>query len=275
MRLVEAIVNANHAALEGRRGEAEVSCRLECLPLAALTCIDPRLNKLFPGALGLDEEQFIWLRNAGNVITSPTSSTVRSMALAVLLKGAKEIAVIGHTDCKMAKLGVADVLERLKAWGLERTALPIPNLQEFFGLFSSEKPNVMKAVGYLRQSPIIPPKLPVHGLIIDTDTGRLDWVVNGYETPRPVLETGVSLEKLVSEALPANVPGYVSGPLKSLAANLEPIVQKNWEIVTEKVAEKVEKVVKPPAPPPLKPPADKKTEPPPKLKPKRTDPWAK
>ena len=107
MRLMEAIVAANHAAVEGRTAEAEFHFQAESLPLAALTCIDPRLNKLFPGSLGLAEEQFIWLRNAGNVITSPTSSTVRSLAIAIFLKGAKEVAVIGHTDCKMAKLGMA------------------------------------------------------------------------------------------------------------------------------------------------------------------------
>ena len=276
MRLLEAIVAANHAAIEGRRGEAEFSCYRECLPLAALTCIDPRLNKLFPGALGLGEEQFIWLRNAGNVITSPTSSTVRSMAIAVLLKGAKEIAVIGHTDCKMSKFGVAELLDRLKAWGIDRTSLPMPNLQEFFGLFSSEKPNVMKAVGHLRQSPIIPPKMPVHGLIIDTNSGRLEWVVNGYDSPQSVLQTGPSLEQIVSESLPATVPGYVAGPLKSLTANLEPMVAKQWEAVAAKAAETVGKAVKPPVPPPLvKPPAHQKLVPPSKPKLKQPDPWAR
>src|SRR5216684_1966372 len=152
MRLIEAIVTANHAAVEGRVADAEFHCYTDSLPLATLTCIDPRLNRLFPGSLGLKDDQFIWLRNAGNVITSPTSSTVRSIAMSVYLKGAKEIAVIGHTDCKMTTFGMTDLLARLKEHGISREALPTPNLQEFFRLFSSEKSNVIKAVGYLRTS---------------------------------------------------------------------------------------------------------------------------
>lgn len=250
MRLVEAIISANHAAVAGLRGEAKFDCFQQCLPLAALTCIDPRLNKLFPGALGLTEEQFIWLRNAGNVITSPTSSTVRSIALASYVKGAKEIAVIGHTNCKMSKLGAADLLERLKQAGIDRSALTIPNLHEFFGLFSSEKPNIIKAVGYLRTSPIIPPKMPIHGLLIDTATGRLEWVINGYESAGLPADAGITLEKLVSEALPVNLPGYVTGPVKSFAENIEPLVAKQWDQAAVKVAEKMEKVAgKLPLPP--------------------------
>ena len=252
MRLLEAIVIANQAAVAGKQADAKFECFKNCLPLAVLTCIDPRLNKLFPGALGLDEEQFIWLRNAGNVITSPTSSTVRSLTLAALVKGAQEIAIIGHTDCKMAKIGVADLLDRLKGRGIERTMLPIPNLQEFFGLFASEKPNVIKAVSFLRSSPIIPSKMPVHGLMIDTATGKLEWVVNGYTPTSSPVDAKVNLEEHVSSVLPLGTPGYVSGPLKSLAANLDPLAAKTWEHAKEKLAQKIEPLS--PAPPSSQPP---------------------
>jgi carbonic anhydrase len=210
MRLMEAIVAANQAGVAGKSNEVGVEHFADSLPLAILTCIDARLNKLFPDALGLTDEQLIWLRNAGNVITSPLSSTVRSIAIAVYLKGAKEIAVIGHTDCRMAKLGVSELLDRLKKWDIDRHALPMANLHEFFGLFTSEKANVLKAVGFLRASPIIPQKVPVHGLLIDTTTGKLEWAVNGYETPQRALGMIGAAEEALG--------GYVAGPLRSLAA---------------------------------------------------------
>src|SRR5204862_3635603 len=31
-----------------------------------------------------------------------------------------------------------------------------------------------------RQSPLIGPKIPVHGLLVDIETGKLEWLVNGY-----------------------------------------------------------------------------------------------
>jgi len=253
VRLLEAIVEANHAAVEGRRGEVNLADHAGALPLAALTCIDARLNKLFPGALGVTEEEFVWLRDAGNVITSPTSSTVRSIALSVFVKGAKEIAVIGHTDCKLSKLSMMDFLARLQEHGIDRTRLDIPNLHEFFGLFSSETQNVIKGCGYLRQSPVIPPKIPVHGLVINTSTGRLEWVVNGYENLSAGAVPGVSLKELVTDQLPANTPSLVSGTLGAIAEKFEPLVAQTWEAATAKVAEKVSAAAAAKLPPKLKP----------------------
>src|SRR2546428_14138834 len=97
MRLFDAVIDANHRALAGEKGAGlHPKDFAEALPLVALTCIDPRLNPLLPAILGIPEEQFIWLRNAGNIITSPTSSTTRSLALACSIKGGKEIAILGH-----------------------------------------------------------------------------------------------------------------------------------------------------------------------------------
>jgi carbonic anhydrase len=222
-RLLEAIVDANDAAAEGRAGELQVGRFADALPLTILTCIDPRLNRLFPSILGLSNEQFIWLRNAGNIITCSTSSTVRSVALSVLLNGAKEIVVIGHTDCLMAKSSVTELLARLKAYGIERTSLPISDLQGFFGLCGSETSNVMKAVGFLRQSPVIPARVPVHGLIVNTATGRLDWVVNGYETHAPSVAENVSPGETSPAVAPALVPLSTAGPVKLLVRDMPPI----------------------------------------------------
>ena len=96
----------------------------DSLPVVALTCIDPRLNAYFPNALALPTEQFIWLRNAGNIITSTLSSTMRSLALACAIKGGREIVVIGHTDCQVCKTTVMQLLDRLKALGVDRSRLP-------------------------------------------------------------------------------------------------------------------------------------------------------
>lgn len=182
MHLFESIVDANHRAVAG---DASAGLRpadfAEELPIIALTCIDPRLNAFFPNILGIPAEEFIWLRNAGNIITSPLSSTMRSLALACAVKGGKEIAIIGHTDCQVAKTTTMQLLERLKALGVERSHLP-ENLNEFFGMFATERQNVIKACDFVRRSPLIGPRIPVHGLLADIETGKLEWIVNGYQT---------------------------------------------------------------------------------------------
>jgi len=182
MRLFEAIIDANHRAVAGdATAGLHPADFADELPVIALTCIDPRLNAYFPNALALPAEEFIWLRNAGNIIITPLSSTMRSLALACAVKGGREIAIIGHTDCQICKTTTTVLLDKLKELGVERHLLP-DNINEYFGMFSSERQNVIKACDIVRHSPLIGPKIPVHGLLLDIETGKLDWLVNGYQT---------------------------------------------------------------------------------------------
>jgi carbonic anhydrase len=181
MRLFEAILEVNQRKVAGDKiATVPVAEYGTELPLAALTCIDARLNQLLPDMLGIPEEHFIWLRNAGNIITGPLSSTMRSLALACAVKGAKEIVIIGHSDCQVGKTTTMQLLDRLAALGVDRHGLP-ENLVEYFGLFGTERQNVIRGGDFVRVSPLIGPKVPVHGLLIDVHSGRLEWVVNGYQ----------------------------------------------------------------------------------------------
>ena len=104
---------------------------------------------------------------------------MRSLALACAVKGGKEIVIIGHTDCQVGKTTTMQLIDRFRALGIERHMLP-DNLNEFFGLFGSDRQNVIKAVEIVRSSPLIGPRVPVQGLLIDIETGKLEWLVNGY-----------------------------------------------------------------------------------------------
>jgi len=182
MRLFETIIEANHRAIAGdEKAGLHPADFTNALPVASLTCIDTRLNPLIPEVLGIPEEQFIWLRNAGNIITGPLSSTMRSLALACAVKGAREIAIIGHTDCQVCKTTTMQLLDRFKSIGVERNLLP-ENISEYFGMFASERQNVIKACEFVRHSPLIGREIPVHGLLADIGTGKLEWLVNGYQT---------------------------------------------------------------------------------------------
>jgi len=215
-RLFESMLEANHRALAGdpqaglHPGDFE-----EELPLVALTCVDARLNAMLPQALGIPPEQFIWLRNAGNIITGAMSSTMRSLALACAVKGGKEIVIIGHTDCQVGKTTTMQLLDRFRALGIERHMLP-DNLNEYFGIFGSDRQNVIKAVEIARSSPLIGPKVPVQGLLIDIETGNLDWVVNGYDAlgSRPAAWT--ELVRTAGQAVDALKPlaGFDLGEMK-------------------------------------------------------------
>jgi carbonic anhydrase len=249
MRLMEAIVDANQRAVRGdARAGLHVADFASALPLVSLTCIDPRLNPLLPGALGLPEEQFIWLRNAGNIITSPMSSTLRSLALACAIKGGREIAIIGHSDCKVRQTSVLEMTARFQELGVPRAQLP-DNLNEFFGLFASERQNVLRGAEFVRSSPLVGPKVPVHGLLLDLQTGALEWLVNGYQTLDTVatkfasaIQQSMPTASIASaEALADFAPGEMKSP-DSAIGDLGNEAKK-WlgEVHTP-----------PPAPPPVK-----------------------
>jgi carbonic anhydrase len=266
MRLFEAILDANRRRVAGDPGASvPVSEFAAALPVAALTCIDARLNRLLPDMLGLPEEQFIWLRNAGNIITGPLSSTMRSLAMACAIKGGKEIAIIGHTDCLVGKTTAMQLLDRLAALGVDRSRLP-ENLVEYFGLFGTERQNVMRAVDFVRASPIIGAKVPVHGLVVDVRSGQLEWVVNGYEGFETLTSKSAQMFKKADQTLEAlgQIGSFAAAEIKFPDTKIGEMVKaaQDWlhkaERVTEAVEEKLgqkpaAKVAEPPLPPPIPP----------------------
>jgi hypothetical protein len=93
---------------------------------------------------------------------------------------AREIAIIGHSNCQTCQATAMKLTDAFKLLGVERDRLP-ENLTEFFGMFASEQQNVIKGTDYVRQSPLISAKVVVHGLLLNLDSGKLQWVVNGYQ----------------------------------------------------------------------------------------------
>jgi carbonic anhydrase len=257
MRLFEAIVDANHRAIAGdAKAGVHVADFENELPVIALTCVDPRLNALFPNVLGLPGEEFIWLRNAGNIITGPLSSTMRSLALACAVKGGKEIAIIGHTDCQVGKTTTMQLLEKLQALGVKRNLLP-ENLNEFFGMFGSERQNVIKACDFARSSPLIGPQIPVHGLLVDIQTGKLEWLVNGYQNLGTLTDRWNETVKSAGHTVDMmkSLTDFQIGEMKFPETKIGEAVTKAEDWLAKK-AEQMEIKPKPAVPPSPAPPAE-------------------
>jgi carbonic anhydrase len=243
MRLLEAILDTNNRTMTGGASADLVPDKVaDSLPLVVLTCIDARLNRLIPERLGVSEDKFIWLRNAGNIVTGPLSSTMRSLALACAVEGGKEIAIIGHTDCQIGKAGTMQLLEGLAKLGVERARLP-ENVTEFFGVFASERQNVIKACDIVRSSPLIGLKVPVHGLLMDVQTGKLECVVNGYESfTSTASEFTSALKATVDKAQSAlgELQDFKIGEMKfpeskigELAGQADQFIQKIEDVVVQ------------------------------------------
>ncbi|MGA2556494.1 MAG: hypothetical protein ABSG04_09495, partial [Verrucomicrobiota bacterium] len=104
----------------------------------------------------------------------------------------------------------------------------------------------------------IGPRIPVHGLMVDTATGKLDWIVNGYDVlDRPSVPAPPSLE------MPAI--GAAAGELISRASAE---LSGGLKMAEEKIGETTSRVSQwaagaKPAPPSAEPPPKIAASPPP------------
>jgi carbonic anhydrase len=111
------------------------------------------------------------------------------------------------------------------------------NLNEFFGMFGSDRQNVIKAADIARQSPLIGPKIPIHGLLVDVETGKLDWLVNGYQAAETmstrwnefVKSAGQTVDKLKS------LSDFNIGEMKFPETKIGETVTKAEDWVAQKV----------------------------------------
>jgi carbonic anhydrase len=152
--------------------------------LVVLTCMDTRLVELLPRAMNLRNGDAKVIKNAGAIVSHPFGSVMRSILVAVYQLMAAEIAVVGHYGCGMTGLSSAEVLQKAIARGISRDTLQTLdragiNLQQFLTGFDSPENGVRESVAMIRQHPLLPRDVPVHGLMICPDTGRLDLLSDG------------------------------------------------------------------------------------------------
>ena len=157
---------------------------------AVVTCMDCRLVRMFEDALGLERGEVLELRTAGATISQPeragaSSDLIRSLAGGIYLLGVREILVIGHTECGLAHANPSALIASMQALGVDPQRLidqeglgNTDGLLRWLGTFQDVHVNVKEVVNVIRNSPFLP-RLPVHGLVIDIQTGKLSVVDHG------------------------------------------------------------------------------------------------
>jgi carbonic anhydrase len=134
------------------------------LRLAVVACMDSRLD--VPAVLGLSAGDAHVIRNAGGVVTD---DVVRSLVISQRLLGTREIVLIHHTDCGMAKF----TDDGLKAEIERDTGIRPPWAME---AFSDPDADVLQSIARLKASPFIPLTGGIRGFVFEVETGRLRQV---------------------------------------------------------------------------------------------------
>ena len=152
--------------------------------LVIITCMDTRLIELLPKAMGLRNGDVKMIKTAGAVVSHPFGSAMRSVLVAVYQLGAEEIAVVGHHGCGMTGLSAADVLNKAMARGISTHTIAAleaagVDLHEWLSGFESPQAGVLASVKMIRNHPLLPRDIAVHGLIMHPETGQLDVLTTG------------------------------------------------------------------------------------------------
>ncbi len=81
----------------------------------------------------------------------------------------------------MASFSAAEVIERFRSAGVQRSAFGQEDIRTWFGAIPDVRANVLESAAYLRGSGLLDPSVKVHGLILDSQTGAAELIANGYD----------------------------------------------------------------------------------------------
>jgi len=149
--------------------------------IAVLSCMDTRLTEILPAALNFRNGDIKIIKNAGAVITHPFGSVMRSLMIAIYELGIEDILVIGHKDCGMQGMDSSKLISKIIARGIEKEKIDIikrcgVDLDKWLKGFDSVEDSILATINTIRQHPLIPQDMRVHGFIIDPETGKLDRI---------------------------------------------------------------------------------------------------
>ncbi len=184
MSILSDILSHNERFVERREYEPFRTDAFPDKKLVVLTCMDTRLIELLPRAMNLRNGDAKVIKNAGAIVSHPFGSVMRSILVAVYDLMAAEVAVVGHYGCGMTGLSCANILQKATARGVSQETLQTLqnsgiDLPKWLAGFESPEDGVRQSVQVIRQHPLLPKDVPVHGLLISPETGRLDLLEDG------------------------------------------------------------------------------------------------
>ena len=169
--------DAAYSAAFGQKGSLTIP---PVRKFAILTCMDARLD---PAKFaGLSEGDAHVIRNAGG---RASDDAIRSLVISYKLLGTEEFFVIHHTDCGMA-LFSDEIIRGLLEKSLETAVIDESGWRdvgtgsgsdagEFIDWLTFKNPAaaVITDVRRIRDHPLIPQRIPIHGFVYDVGTGKL------------------------------------------------------------------------------------------------------
>lgn len=185
MKLLDEILEYNEKFVEGKDYEKFEAGKFPNKKLLILSCMDTRLVELLPKSMNLVNGDAKVLKNPGAVVSNPFDSIMRGILVGVYALQCEEMFIVGHRDCGMSSVNTTDLVEKMKERGINQEKFDTlegsgVDVHQFLAGFDNVEESVSHSVKTVKKHPLMPEDVPVHGLVIDPKTGKLDTIINGY-----------------------------------------------------------------------------------------------
>lgn len=183
---LEEILKFNKEFVEKKEYEKYNTTKYPDKKIAILSCMDTRLTELLPKALDLKNGDAKIIKNAGGTVIHPFGSAMRSLLICVYEFDIKEIFIIGHYDCGVSSMDTDKMIKKMIEKGIDVQTLDTLSragikVKKWLHGFDCVEESVRESVIKVKNHPLMPSNVAIHGLIMDPLTGRLDVAVNGFE----------------------------------------------------------------------------------------------
>jgi carbonic anhydrase len=180
------IVEFNKNFVDSKEYEKYRTTKYPEKSMVILSCMDTRLTELLPKAMNLKNGDAKIIKNAGGLVIHPFGSAMRSILICVYEFDVKEVFIVGHYDCRVSSLNTTKIVEEMKEKGIEEKTLNILlnsgiDVKIWLHGFDCIEESVEQTVAKVKNHPLLPDYVAVHGLIMDPETGKIDVVINGFD----------------------------------------------------------------------------------------------
>lgn len=186
MSSLQEILSFNESFVKFKMYEPFVTSKFPQKRIVILTCMDTRLVELLPKAMNMRNGDVKIVKSAGAQVSHPFGAIMRSLLVAVYELQADEVYVIGHHDCGMSAVDPNTMIGHMLERGVSEDVINMINysgidLHEWLRGFGDVSTSVLKSVDLIRNHPLMPSSVLVHGLVMDPNTGKLDLLSDGNE----------------------------------------------------------------------------------------------
>ena len=176
--MIDDLLRFNEGFVREKGYENHITSKYPDKKLAIVTCMDTRLTQLLLDSMGLKNGDAVMVKNAGGIVRGPFSTAVRSLLVGIYELGVEDIMIVGHTDCGAQHISGPDMIQLMLERGIPEHDVELcryfeVDFDKWLSGFDDSEESVRASVEVLRDHPLIPSDVRIHGFLMDSVTGKL------------------------------------------------------------------------------------------------------